>query len=173
MERMKRIRLFGLPPAKGAGAATGAGGAGGGGGAAGGGGGGGGGGSPKNISKKKIARSRYVDVVLFYRPSPYRKRCFEALGWTGPVYVHANHGLGKVLETTKMNKKRHASRGRLAAGRAQEEFEQAVKGGFERIFPPSQSAPNARANYTKVLALALSRQSTVVIGVFVPPLDRL
>lgn len=88
-------------------------------------------------------------------------------------YTYMHHCLGKFLETTKMNKKRHVSRGRLAAGRAQEEFEQAVKGGFERIFPPSQSAPNARANYTKVLALALSRQSTVVIGVFVHPLDRL
>ncbi|CBJ32399.1 conserved unknown protein [Ectocarpus siliculosus] len=88
MERVKRIRLFGLPPKDGGQSPVS--GPGGGGEA----GRGGGGISPKNSSKKK-------------------------------------------------------NRSRLAVGRAREEFEQAVKGGFERIFPPSETSPDPRASYTK------------------------
>lgn len=43
---------------------------------------------------------------------------------------------------------------RLAADRAREEFEQSVKGGFERIFPPSNTAPNKGASYVKVVRIA-------------------
>ncbi|CAN0012023.1 unnamed protein product, partial [Scytosiphon promiscuus] len=43
---------------------------------------------------------------------------------------------------------------RLAAGRARENFEQAVKGGFERVFPPSETAPNTSISYAKVLRVA-------------------
>ncbi|CAM9453411.1 unnamed protein product [Ectocarpus fasciculatus] len=98
MERLKRIRLFGLPPKDGG--QSPASGPGGGGEA----GRGGGSNSPKNSSKKK-------------------------------------------------NRSRH-DMGVLAVGRAREEFEQAVKGGFERIFPPSETSPDPRASYTKVLRVA-------------------
>lgn len=46
------------------------------------------------------------------------------------------------------------SRRRLALDSAQDNFEQSVKGGFERIFPPSQTAPNAGISYNKVVRVA-------------------
>ncbi|CAM9273835.1 unnamed protein product [Ectocarpus sp. 12 AP-2014] len=105
MERLKRIRLFGLPPKDGGQSPVS----------------GPGGGreagrgegsiSPKNSSKKKN-RSR--------------------------------HGIGFLTEMTPI----------FPVGRAREELEQAVKGGFERIFPPSETSPDPRASYTKVLRVA-------------------
>lgn len=46
------------------------------------------------------------------------------------------------------------SRRRLALDRAQDDFEQSVKGGFERVFPPSRTAPNAGRSYNKVVRVA-------------------
>lgn len=64
------------------------------------------------------------------------------------THRHENEATEHQQQQQKYNQPQ--SRRRLAAERAQDEFEQTVKGGFERIFPPSQTAPNARTSYTKV-----------------------
>ncbi|CAM9748834.1 unnamed protein product, partial [Sphacelaria rigidula] len=67
----------------------------------------------------------------------------------------AGAGIGGVDSEAKEQKRaKREKRSRLAAERAREEHEQSVKGGFERIFPPSHTAPNRGARYTKVVRVA-------------------
>lgn len=77
-------------------------------------------------------------AILLHPPLPLSPRApASALAW-GPLHTAASF----------------CNSCRLAAERAREEHEQSVKGGFERIFPPSQTAPNRGARYTKVVRVA-------------------